>query len=283
MKYYEKKVLEVIDYFNFFSYPPTFEEIHTFFKIRMPKSKLQIILNKMHSLRLVDYDKNLKRYTLGEYSKNFKELKLKAQYSKLKTEKIKLYIKLLSIFPQIRLIGLSGTVAMNNARKEDDIDLFIITSKDRLWTGRFMAIVISYLLGVRRSYGQAEVRDKVCLNMFFDEKNLSIPKIKQNEYVAHEILQMKPIYVAGDTYKRFLKANNWVFRAFPNTNRQLILSKDQAVKKLVSSLGNLVEIILKRIQLRLINRHRTTELITDTQLWFFPDDFEKKILHSTSS
>ena len=40
---------------------------------------------------------------------------------------------------------------------------------------------------------------------------------------------------------------------------------------------NKIESIFKKVQLSLINRHRTTEIITSTQLWFHPDDFEKKI------
>jgi hypothetical protein len=42
-------------------------------------------------------------------------------------------------------------------------------------------------------------------------------------------------------------------------------------------LGDVVEYILKKFQLFLINRHRTKEIITKSQLWFHPDDFEKKI------
>ncbi len=38
-----------------------------------------------------------------------------------------------------------------------------------------------------------------------------------------------------------------------------------------------MEKILKGLQLYFINRHKTSEIILDTQLWFHPDDFGKKI------
>lgn len=38
-----------------------------------------------------------------------------------------------------------------------------------------------------------------------------------------------------------------------------------------------IETLIKNLQLMLINRHKTSEIITDTQLWFFPDDYELKI------
>ena len=40
---------------------------------------------------------------------------------------------------------------------------------------------------------------------------------------------------------------------------------------------------LKKLQLQLINKHKTTELITDSQLWFHPDDFEKKLTKKFTS
>ena len=38
-----------------------------------------------------------------------------------------------------------------------------------------------------------------------------------------------------------------------------------------------VESVLKKLQLFSINKHKTSELITDSQLWFHPEDFENKI------
>ena len=37
------------------------------------------------------------------------------------------------------------------------------------------------------------ITNKVCLNLFFDESDLAVPKFKRSEYVAHEVLQMKPL------------------------------------------------------------------------------------------
>lgn len=55
------------------------------------------------------------------------------------------------------------------------------------------------------------------------------------------------------------------------------LRTSQVAKKLVSSLTELLERLLKALQLFFIKKHKTTEIITDAQLWFFPDDFEKKM------
>ena len=151
-------------------------------------------------------------------------------------------------------------------------------------------------MGLKRSIGQNEAPNKVCLNLFFDESNLKVPKFKQTEFVGHEVLQMKPVIVKDNIYERFLEANLWVQAIFPNSSWIMSKVKSQKSKIQVKSQKyfknfklltltsnfllltfNFIESILKNLQLTLINRHRTTEMITSTQLWFHPDDFEKKI------
>lgn len=302
----EKQLASVFDYFAIFDYFPSFEEVYTFFPKKISKKRLKTVYEA-------------KKYTVGEYSKN----KLKIQNSKFKISKEKLsnwrfraYVKLISFFSQINLIGLSGSVAMMNAKEFDDIDLFIITAKNRLFTGRFISLLFAQLFGIRRlrqsgSYHTVfsdnltskerqvtvskkelslltkhqtrstdHFKDKVCLNLFFDSSNLKIPKSKQTLFVGHEVLQMKPLVSKDFTYEKFLSANRWVYSFFPNAKgsskikiRKLRQSNDCAILKRVF---DLVEAVLKRIQLSIIYSHKTTEIITNTQLWFHPDDYGKR-------
>ncbi|MFA5770479.1 MAG: hypothetical protein WC894_03225 [Patescibacteria group bacterium] len=279
----EKEITKVLKYFAIFAYHPTLDEIHTFLRVKTNKQKL--------------------KYTPPQYSikevKNL-ELKIKNSENKLNNWRFRAYIKLISIFPQIKLVGLSGSISMMNATEDDDIDLFIITAKNRLFTGRLIALVLAQILGLRRSRErfrdsatQIFHKNKVCLNLFFDESNLKVPKFKQTEFVGHEVLQMKPIIVKDNIYERFLEANRWVYELFPNgKSKSQILNLKSQIKlkrfkfKILNLFGtwnlgfrifNKVESLLKKLQLTLINRHRTTEVVTSSQLWFHPDDFEKKI------
>jgi len=320
----DKKLASIIKYFAVFDYFPSFEDVYTFFPEKIDKKTLK-------------YAFESKKYTPPQYStmKKISNIKYQISKRKLKNWRYKIYVKLLSLFPQIKLVGLSGSISMMNAKKDDDIDLFIITAKKRLFTGRFIAMVLAQILGLRRSRkargqnflapvgtlpagnGESQVaknfnpslssnnetmkqwsnhiRNKVCLNLFFDEKNLKVPKFKQTEFVGHEVLQMKPIIVKDNVYERFLQENEWVFGLFPNSKSKIQSSnvklnpKSKAQKfgfKILSLICHLdfviwifnkTESFLKNLQLTLINRHRTTEIITNTQLWFHPDDFEKKI------
>jgi predicted nucleotidyltransferase len=308
----KNEVLKTIWYFSFFDYPPNFEEIYTFLGKKATKKKVEKVLEDLEGQKKIKKEKDFKkvtRYTLhvtsedtvGEYSKKFKiqnlNLKIKKynkrylfSQKKLQNWRLKLYLKILSFFPQIKLIGFSGSLAMMNAEKDDDIDLFIITAKNRLFTGRFVAIILAKILGIHRSYNKryklnvACYTDKVCLNLFFDESDLVMPDFKRNEYVAHEILQMKPIVNKDSVYERFLAANSWVFEIFPNAREVVIIKyKVLSIKKkkllylILNTFFNKIEQSLKVFQLYLINRHRTNEIVTSTQLWFHPNDFYKRI------
>jgi len=313
----EQEVLKTIKYFSFFEYSPRFEEILAFLNRQTTPNNLQKVLKSLiRQNRLSEKDN---QYTLGEYSKLLSQQKTKAKISDLKIKRLATYLRFLKLFPQVRLVGLSGSVSMLNAKKDDDIDLFVITGRNRLWTGRLICLLLASLFG-RRKFRDRHTSDKICLNLFFDEGRLQIDPKKRSFYVAHEVLQMKPLIDRENVYGRFLEANKWVFKLFPNATKLTVTgpvggflppvlgkyplravgslhlrhpSPESAFfehlhsKKLVysrqrrsiilNSIEDLIESILKRAQLLLINRHRTTEMITDTQLWFFPNDFEKKI------
>jgi hypothetical protein len=306
MNYLKSEIKKTIGYFSNFNYAPTASEIHTYLRLRVGQSRLDQMLDAMvkdreivkktskiakfagldTNLRIITSQDSVNRYTLRGYSHQFKIQNSKSKITIQKLKRIEGYLKLISRFPQVKLIGLSGSAAMFNAGRNDDIDLFIISDRNRIWTARFIVNIIGSLYSLKRKRGVASAPDKICLNLFFDQKSIKVPRFKQNEYVAHEILQMKPLYIANDTYKRFLAANKWVFKLFPNSTRSIPNFFDsvgppkgssQVAKKLVSSLASIIEFLLKKLQLALINRHKTTEIITDSQLWFFPDDFEKKI------
>ncbi len=307
---FESAVLKTIRYFSFFKYPPNFEEIYTFLKKKSSKKRLASILERMVRNKVILRSENGNLYTLPQYSinqsqssnlktqnynpklktinnlaiKQFNNWKKKyvISHQKLNNLRFCLYIELLSWFPQIQLVGFSGTVAMMNADEKDDIDLFIITAKNRLFTARIITILLAQVMDIRRkrlTYSRRPSRigykDKVCLNLFFDESNLRVPRFKQTEYVAHEVLQMKPLINKNNTYEKFLHKKKWVYEIFPNATKIKI---QKSTRNNVNFLGNILEFCLKKLQLISIKQHQTNEMVTNTQLWFFPEDFEKKVI-----
>ena len=282
----EKDIIRTIKYFHLFSYSPTFNEIYIFLSSKTNKKILKEHINKLIFDKVITLRKG--KYTGGEYNKGKLEIrisKFETSLKKLNNWRFRAYIKLISLFPQIKLVGLSGSISMMNAKEDDDFDLFIITAKSRIFTSRLIALVLAQLLGLRRSrdseslLSHGDYKNKVCLNLFFDESDLNIPESKKNYYVAHEVIQVKPLVNKNNVYELFLYSNKWVYDIFPNAQPQFhqTLQNDKRSVSRMTFVGNYIELILKKVQKSIINRHKTTEIITDTQLWFFPEDFEEKL------
>jgi len=248
--------MDPLDYFAFFKYVPTVPEYLRYSRYKRVPKDYQIVEGRVVSSRT-------KKYLAGT---------LKRQAISLgKLEKREGILNLLARLPMVKYLGVSGTVSMLNAKEGDDIDLFVITRANCLFTTRLLFIFITSLFGVRRTRGESQVMDKLCLNLFFSEADLKVPKHKQSPYVAHEIGQLWTIVNKEYTYQRFLWANRWINNHFRNfiikpQKRSIILLKPCWLER-----------PLRTLQLWLINRHRTTEIVTDTQLWFFPEDFELKL------
>src|SRR3989344_4446012 len=301
----EQAVRHVLTYFAHFSYAPSFEDIYLFFPLKTTKKNLKHVLDALIERKLLITKviqlphnipfkiKNCRIYALPPYGIFIGKRTFKTIQSIRKIQKSLFFLKIVSLLPQVRLIGISGGLSMLHSGKRDDIDIFVIAQKGRLWTMRLILLLLAQLSGVRRRRTEKNPCDKVCFNLFFDEEYLEIPLHKRNEYVAHEILQMKPIVVKGEIYTRFLQENRWVFDFFPNARTILARMRQRKKKHLNISnkyetithalfspfekWGDFVEFLCKKFERFLIEKHRTTEIITDTQLWFFPHDVEEEL------
>jgi len=268
------KLHEVLRYFSKFGYRPTPDEIHTFFP------------TKIHKNRLKGYLNNTYKYTLGGYNITSKVKSQRSKVSLDKMARVRKYLDFISRLPQIRLIGFSGSVAMLNAKNKDDVDLFIITARNRIWTVRFIVNFAAWAFGLKRKRYEVQAQNKVCLNLFFDESSLFIPKKYHSNYMAHEVLQMVPILDVNRSYRRFLLRNDWVLEFFPNVRlkRYLPHHSSSVVRETNSRtdtsfvhFGNVLEAILKKMQLIYMSKPRGDERIERGQLWFHPRDYGRTV------
>lgn len=281
----------IFEYFAFFSYSPSFDHIYTFYPKRISYKLLKKRLDahvrakKLLSFRsevekntYLELFNNLKQdlnhtdyYTLPQYSihshKNQK--KRNTNYLTQKLTSIQPYIRIMRFLSFVRFVGITGSSAMMHTGKHGDIDLCIVTTRNKLWTTRLILVVIGKVLGM---YGS-----KACLNLYFDESDLHISKEKQNIYVAHELLQLVPLIDKDNVYSIFFQSNPWVKRFFPNTHH---LFTHRYLKKNKMGNGgsaNWIELLAKTIQEPIIYRNKTGLKVTPTQLWLFKSDFEKKL------
>ncbi len=194
-------------------------------------------------------------------------------------------INLISLFPTIRFIGISGALSMGNAAKNDDIDLFIITRENAMWITRLFLIFILKIMGKYRKRGDKNVANKICLNMLLDESNLKLSFDRQNLYCAHEIAQLMPIFSRDGVYKKFIRANNWTTKFLPNLSvgrrgYKKIKEQKRSLNFPISKLLKLLEPLAREVQLYMMKKHITIETVSDNFLALHPFDYKMYTLNA---
>src|SRR5579859_1112129 len=115
------------------------------------------------------------------------------------------YGRLLSRIPFVRMVAVTGTLAVDNVEAGDDIDVLIVTAVERLWLCRLLVIALVRLV--------ATSGDVLCPNYFLSERALTLSE--HTIYTAHELAQMVPLY-GQRTYDRMRQLNNWTATLLPN-------------------------------------------------------------------
>lgn len=113
------------------------------------------------------------------------------------------------LIPFIRTVAVTGSVAYGSADKWDDIDLFIVTKRNRLWLTAFLTLVLvrlTKMLGLRPSH-----LSPFCLSYVHDEEGFTTEaqKNRTNPLFARELLKAEPV-AGADQYRRILEENDWV-------------------------------------------------------------------------
>ena len=237
-------ILSTLTYFDLFNYPLTQTEILLFSTHFHLKTDTELALQKLVDQKLVYYFDEF--YTLqNDYNiiSRRRRGNLKAKSLLGTAEKV---ARVLSWFPFVRGVAISGSLSKNYADETSDIDLFIITKKNRLWLARTLMHVLkkfSYL---------ANKQELFCMNYFVDEASLEIEE--KNLYTATEIATLLPLR-GINAFKAFYHHNSWGRNFLPNHSMRISYVKDiekSFLKKTIEFLldnafGNFIDSILMKI------------------------------------
>jgi hypothetical protein len=194
--------------------------------------------------------------------------KKRAVYSHNKWIVARKNIRLLSFIPTIDAIFVTGSLAMDNSPRYDDIDLLIVSRKNTLWLTRLSAVLFLSLIRARRhprlkEHSSPRVSDKVCDNLYLDLNHLAIQPSGHGLYLAHEILQAKCVFDRGGVYRRLLDQNTWVRQHLPVAYKETLKQTNHEAMKPPKQ-NRLVNIFLFTINYLLFTvqylymRHRLT-------------------------
>ena len=185
----ELAVKKTIDYANRFGSHINVDEI-----------KKRLISKKIYSEQTID--KEISKLNWKNKKNKWKNIKI------IKAKKLASLVK--NKFKDVLFLGISGSVACAHPKKNDDIDLLIITKADTLWKNRFLLRWWIYKNKIpHRKFNKTESTDQFCFNLWLDEAYLEIPKNKQNLKNAIDLLLLKPLINKQNTYDKFILSNSW--------------------------------------------------------------------------
>lgn len=252
-----------IYYHNIFDYPLSFSELVKWTSKKPPKI-----------LGLVDC-KNSYFFMEGRGGLVYKRV-IRKRYSKGKIRIAQSAAKIISFVPGVKMIGLTGSLAMENADKDSDIDLVIITRRGRLWSTRLLTYVLLKIANFRiRNPKNSDENNKLCLNMWLDESDISWPKKDRNFYTAHEILQIVPLFDKNGTYNLFLSKNKWALDFWPNA---VDIKKNNSTSYTKLNKLSFIENLAFRLQFLYMKQKITRETVQITKAIFHPIDLSSEIV-----
>jgi len=202
----ERAIVNTVSYVDAFDYPLTAAEIHRYL-VGLPLSSQKVQQALGHGPLVPD--------RLG-YSGDFYMLPGREEVADLRRQRQAVadrlwpeaarYGALIARAPFVRMVAVTGSLAVNNVTHED-IDYLIVTANDRLWVCRaFVILIVRW--AARRGL-------ELCPNYFLTERALRFSQ--QNLYTAHEVAQMVPLYGRA-VYEALRRVNAWTYRYLPNAS-----------------------------------------------------------------
>lgn len=286
MEYSKNAILTTLLYSDIFDFPLMKRELWEFLVSdrKISKKTFDKTLNALLKQKRICHTEEY--YAIAGKEGNIEKRKANLSEVDKKLQIAKKAAHILSHIPSIKLIGISGGLAMNDVDVSDDIDFFIIAKKNTVFTTRLFILGVLEILNLRRVRQDKNPADKICVNLIIDEAKLKWPFKKHDVYTAHEIVQIKPLFERDNIYKKFIGSNQWIRSFFPNfanptgdyslSTRPVIYN----LFKVISFFLNFkpMAFVLEWTQARYIKQHQTRESVSQHALAFHPIDYRVQTL-----
>ena len=274
-KQLERGIMATMAYFSIFDYPPTLYELWKWLYLsnyqkkgqhhQIPPSEVSYLLENSALLSKYVHTKR-GFYFLRDQDNQIQKRTQRYNLADAKYRIARRFTHLIKLFPGVKMVAICNSLAYNNAHQQSDIDLFIISQKNRIWTTRFATTFLAKLLGIRPQ--GKNTTNKICLSFYIDESHLDLTSIKvkpDDIYLIYWINQIVPLFDSINIYPRFIQANRWTNQYLPNITpkqpvwrRQINLGKTGKIIRslskifLVNPWGNYIEKLCQSFQMKIM-------------------------------
>ncbi len=203
----QRAVRQTLAYADLFDYPLTLPEIHYgLFGVSASFAEVRQAVLAMRNNGEITEKESYHYFNGRAAVVNLRQHRAVISGELLK--KNRRWLGLVQSFPFVRCVALSGALAFQNCKRDDDLDLFLVVEKGRLWT------VYAGLVALLKFFGK---RRRLCLNCLIDTEQMRFAD--QDLFVAHQIAFLQPLSGA-ECFRQFFQANVWCGRYLPQIDAE---------------------------------------------------------------
>jgi hypothetical protein len=203
----DRAVVEAVAYADVFGWPLTGDEIHRYLPVVASVDEVQASLASCRLDAVVSSIDGL--YVLRGREDLVEERSRAAAVAAQLWPRALRYGRWIARLPWVRLVAVSGSLAVGAPASDADVDLFVVSAKGRLWLTRALTI------GVVKVASRFVPARRVVLCPNYVVTTLALELSERDLFTAHELAQLVPI-AGPDTYRALLDQNQWYRRYLPN-------------------------------------------------------------------
>lgn len=199
----EQAVFHTLAYADIFDYPLTAPEVHRY--LTSHRASREEVTRALSDATL--FGRRGEYFTLRGREEIIQTRKRRAVTAARLWPKAVRYGRMIAALPFVRMVAVTGSLAMNNADEGKDIDYMIVTAPRHLWTCRALSLLIARIAKLEGVH--------LCPNYLVTTNALELKE--HSLYVAHEVAQMIPLS-GVETYAEMCRLNCWFHEYLPNAS-----------------------------------------------------------------
>ena len=196
-----RSVFQTLAYSDVFDYPLTVDEVYRYLGPMKASVEdvTQVLADETLFSRVDGY------FTLRGREEIVETRKRRAEIARKLWPKAVRYGQIIASLPFVRMVAVTGSLAMNNSDEGKDVDYMIVTAPNHLWTCRALSILVARFAKLEGV--------SLCPNYLVTTNALELKE--RSLYVAHELAQMIPLS-GVEIYGEMRRLNDWIADYLPN-------------------------------------------------------------------
>lgn len=221
-------ILHTLAYADVFDYPLTAHEVYLY--LASANASFEEVAQTLENKAL--FSKIGAYYTLRGREEIVETRKQRARVASRLWPKAARYGRMIASLPFVRMVAITGSLAMNNTDEGKDVDYLIVTAPNHLWTCRALSLLVARLAKLEGV--------NLCPNYLVTTKALGLDE--HSLYVAHELAQMIPL--SGlEIYSEMRCLNDWMADYLPNALKAPEMPPGLKLAQKRSLIKNILEFI----------------------------------------